>query len=113
MIELVQLERRHEDFAKRNTRVIVASVEGLDLAQQTQEKCPHLLVLADAQRGLTEAGGLIHAHAGPEGADIATPTTILLDREGIVRWIFRPSQVVERLSPDEVLQAVDEHLGGK
>ncbi len=29
------------------------------------------------------------------------------------RWIFRPSQVIERLSPDEVLQAVDVRLGGK
>jgi alkyl hydroperoxide reductase subunit AhpC len=110
MIELVQLERRHEDFAKRNTRVIVASAEGPDLAQQTQVKCPHLLVLADGQLGLTNAGGLVHEHAGPNGEDISTPTTILLDRKGIVRWIYRSGQVVSRLSPDEVLQAVEEHL---
>ena len=113
MIELVQLERRHEDFAKRNTRVIVASAEGLDLASKTQEACPHLTVLADKQLGLIKAGGLVHAKAGPEGEDIATPTTILLDREGIVRWIFRPGEVVERLSPDEVLRLVDEQLGGR
>ena len=30
--------------------------------------------------------------------------TILLDRSGIVRWIYRSGQVVARLSPDEVLQ---------
>ena len=96
MIELVQLERRNEDFAGRNARVIVASAEGLDLARETQTKCPHLLVLADGQLDLIKAGGLVHARAGPEGADIATPTTILLDREGIVRWIFRPGLVVER-----------------
>ncbi len=110
MIELVQLERRHEDFAKRNTRVVVASAEGTDLAKKTQEQDPHLLVLADGQLGLTRAGGLVHEKAGPDGNDISTPTTILLDRKGVVRWIFRPGQVVSRLSPDEVLRLVDEHL---
>jgi alkyl hydroperoxide reductase subunit AhpC len=113
MIELVQLERRHEDFAKRNTRVIVASAEGTELASQTKVACPHLTVLADGQLGLIKAGGLVHAKAGPDGADIATPTTILLDRAGIVRWIFRPGEVIERLSPDEVLRLVDEHMGGR
>ena len=113
MIELVQLERRHEDFAKRNTRVIVVSADGTDMSQQTQARCPHLLVLADDKLGMIRAGGLVHEHAGPEGNDIAVPTTILLDRNGIVRWIYRSGQVVSRLSPDEVLQAVDEHLGGR
>jgi alkyl hydroperoxide reductase subunit AhpC len=110
MIELVQLERRHEDFAKRNTRVIVASAEGPDLAKQTQEQDPHLLVLADGQLGLTKAAGLVHAKAGPDGNDISIPTTILIDRKGIVRWIYRTGDVVSRLSPDEVLRLVDEHL---
>src|ERR1700722_18545193 len=110
MIELVQLELRQADFAKRNTRVIVASAEGLDLARKTQDANPHLKVLADEQLGLIKAGGLVHEHAGPDGTDIAMPTTILLDRDGIVRWIFRPGQVEERLSPDEVLRAVDKHL---
>src|SRR3954452_5019256 len=110
MIELVQLERRHEDFAKRNTRVIVASAEGMDLARQTQEQCPHLLVLADGHLGLTKAGGLVHERAGPDGKDIAYPTTILLDQKGIVRWIYRTGDVGARLSPDELLEAVDKHL---
>ena len=33
MTELVQLERRHEDFGRRDTRVLVASMEGLDDAK--------------------------------------------------------------------------------
>jgi alkyl hydroperoxide reductase subunit AhpC len=40
MTELVQLERRHEDFPKRNARVIVVSVEGLDDARKTQADFP-------------------------------------------------------------------------
>ncbi len=113
MIELGQLERRHEDFARRNTRVIAVSVEATEQARQTQADFPHLLVLADAERGLSEAVELIHAHAGPGGSDIATPTTILVDSGGIVRWLFRPGEAITRLSPDEVLQAIDQHLVSK
>jgi peroxiredoxin len=112
MIELGQLERRHEDFTRRKTRVIVVSLEGTDDAQKTKADFPHLLVLADQGRGLSEAAGLIHPHAGPGGADADAPTTILVDRQGIVRWLFRPSEVLERLSPDDVLQGIDQHISG-
>jgi alkyl hydroperoxide reductase subunit AhpC len=107
MIELGQLERRHEDFEERNTQVIVVSVEPIEEARRTRADFPHLLVLADTDRGLSEAVELIHAHEGPDGSDIAMPTTILVDRDGIVHWLFRPSEVITRLSPDDVLQAID------
>ena|SRR5438552_7955284 len=109
MIELGQLERRHEDFAKRNTRVIVISVEGTEDATQTQTQFPHLLVLADQGRGLSDTGELIHPHAKYDGSDADAPTTILVNKEGKVDWLYRSPQVIARLSPDEVLQAIDEH----
>jgi alkyl hydroperoxide reductase subunit AhpC len=110
MIELVQLERRHEDFQKRHARVIVASVEGQDDARKTQADFPHLLVLADESRGLSNAADLIHPHAAPDGGDADVPTTILVDRTGTVRWLYRSPQVIARLSPDDVLQAIDHHI---
>ena len=110
MIELGQLERRHEDFARRNTRVIAVSMEGPDDARKTQADFPHLVVLADEDRGLSEAAALIHAHAKQGGGDADAPTTILVDRNGEVRWLYRPPTVIGRLSPDDVLQAVDSHM---
>src|SRR5689334_5326629 len=110
MVELGQLERRHEAFAARRTRVIVVSVESRELAAQTQAQFPHLLVLCDEGLGLSGAIGVVHAKAAPDGSDAATPTTILVDPKGEVRWLFRPTAVITRLGPDEVLQAVDEHL---
>src|SRR3954454_21805313 len=110
MVELVQLERRHEDFDRRNVRVIVVSLEGTDDTRKTQSDVPHLLVLADAGRGLSEAAGLVHPHAAPDGSDADAPTTILVDRHGTVRWLYRPSAVISRLLPDEVLRAVDQYL---
>ena len=110
MIELVQLERRHDDFLKRHARVLVVSVEELEDARKTQADFPHLVVLADQERSLSEAAGLIHPHAGPDGGDIDVPTTILVDQRGTVRWIYRSRAVIARLSPDEVLQAIDQYV---
>jgi alkyl hydroperoxide reductase subunit AhpC len=110
MIELGQLERRHEDFARRNARVIVVSMEGTEDAKKTHEQFPHLLVLADEGRGLSEAVKLVHQRAAPDGKDADMPTTILVDKHGTVRWLYRPSEIVGRLSPDDVLQAIDEHM---
>jgi alkyl hydroperoxide reductase subunit AhpC len=110
MIELVQLERHHEDFEKRNTRVLVASLEELDDAKKTQAQFPHLSVLADHSRTLSEASGLIHPHAGPDGRDADVPTTVLVDRRGSVRWLYRSPRVIARLSPEDVLQEIDRRI---
>jgi peroxiredoxin len=110
MTELVQLERRHEDFRKRSARVVVISVEGLDDVRKTQADFPHLTVLSDEARGLSQAADLIHRHAAPDGGDADAPTTILVDRQGTVRWIYRSPSVIARLSPDEVLRAIDEKI---
>ena len=112
MIELGQLERRHEDFARRNARVIVISVEGPETARKTQADFPDLLVLSDEGHGLSDAAALLHAHAGPDGGDVDAPTTILVDKQGTVRWLYRTPEVIARPSPDDVLRAIDAHMPG-
>ena len=98
MTELVQLERRHDAFPKRHARVTAVSVEGLDDARKTQADFPHLTVLSDEARGLSEAAALIHPHAGPDGGDTDVPTTILVDRRGTVRWVYTTGRVRARLT---------------
>jgi alkyl hydroperoxide reductase subunit AhpC len=110
MTELVQLERRHQDFEKRSARVLVLSMEGIADARKTQADFPHLAVLSDEARSLSEAAALIHPHAAPDGSDVDVPTTILVDRLGIVRWIYRSPSVIARLSPDDVLRAIDQNI---
>lgn len=110
MIELVQLEKHHEEFAGRGVRILVASQESQEDAAKTQTQFPHLLVVADADHKLISAAGVLHEHANPDGGDAAAPTTILIDRSGIVRWLFRPDLVLTRLTPAELLKAVDDSL---
>jgi peroxiredoxin len=110
MTELGELEAHHEEFARRNTRVVVASLEGPDEAQKTQKDFPHLVVAADPERRLISAAEVLHRGAGPDGADAAAPTTVFIDRQGTVRSLFRPRQIVSRLSADDVLATVDAEL---
>jgi alkyl hydroperoxide reductase subunit AhpC len=110
MIELGKLETAYQEFQKRKTRVVVVSMEDQETARGTQALFPHLIVVADSDRKLSEAVQVIHPNSAPDGGDTATPTTLLLDGNGTVRWMFRPERVLTRLSPDEVLQAVDENL---
>jgi peroxiredoxin len=110
MLELGQLERRHEDFKRRNTRVIVVSLDGVADAAKTQADFPDLTVLSDEKRGLSNALSVIHAKSAPNGGDTSAPTTVLIDRNGIVRWVYRTPHVSARLSPDDLVEAIDQHL---
>lgn len=110
MIELVELEKNHAEFEKRNVRIVVASLEEPEEARLTQREFPHLVVVADSAGKLIEAAGVTHQKAGPHGEDIAAPTTFFIDKQGTVRSLFRPKQVVTRLSARDVLKAVDENL---
>jgi alkyl hydroperoxide reductase subunit AhpC len=111
MIELGQLEESWQEFDKRKVRVVVVSLEDPATALLTQTQFPHLLVLGDSQRGLSEKLEVIHPDSAPDGSDTTAPTTILVDGTGAVRWTFRPGRFFTRLTPGRVLAAVDEHLG--
>jgi peroxiredoxin len=111
MVELGELEKQFQEFARRQTRVVVVSLENRESAQQTQQDFPHLEVLADPDRRLGGALEVIHPGAAPGGEDTFAPTTFLLDGTGKVRWLFRPERHVRRLSVAELLSAVDQYLG--
>lgn len=110
MKELGELDDHQAEFAKRNGRVVVVSAEGPELARQTQEQFPHLVVLSDPDYQLVKAADVLHAGAAPDGSDTAAPTTILIDRQGVVKWLYRPDRHIVRLPAKELLTATDEHL---
>ena len=88
----------------------MASLEEPDLAKVTQQEFPHLVVVADSEGKLIKAAEVLHRGAGKAGEDIAAPTTFFIDKQGTVRSLFRPRQVISRLSAKEVLAAVDAKL---
>jgi len=110
MVELGQLEAHHDEFAKRHTRVVAVSVDGLEDSKKVQQDFPHLTIVADHEHQLIDAVAVLHPGAGEHGEDTAAPTTIYVDKYGVVRTLFRPTSVASRLSAGEVLAAVDKKL---
>ena len=111
MIELGQLERYSDQFAARKIEVVVASVEKPADAAKTQEKFPHLRVIADPDGSLVTAFGTMHPKAGHQGEDIAAPTTVFVDGAGKVRRVYRSENVFSRLAANEVVAAMDKEFG--
>ena len=110
MIELGQLEAHHDELARRGVEVVVISVEKREVAELTQNDFPHLVVVSDFDQKLAKAVEVLHPGTSPEGDDTSAPTTILVDGAGIVRWVHRPTTVFGRLSPAEVLRAIDDKM---
>ena len=105
MVELGELEAKAEEFTKRNTQVYAISIENQETVKGTQEKFPHLRLVADADHQLSDAVQAVHGNEV-----VNAPTTILVDGKGTVRWVFRPDSYLRRLSPEEVLAAVDQYV---
>jgi peroxiredoxin len=113
MTELGELEAAHVEFEKKNAQVVIASLENQETAKATQADFPHLVILADPDRRVANAFDVIHPASAPDGGDTSAPTTFVIDGQGAVRWTYRPPSVFRRLSPREVLAALDEHGGAE
>ena len=112
MIELGELESHFQEFKNKKSPVNIVAIS-MDVradAQKSQQQFPHLTVVADTDRSMCQTLGVMHPGAGPGGEDAVAPTTILVDGKGTVRWLFRPDRFLKRLSPAQLLAAIDEHM---
>ena len=64
-------------------------------------------LLADPDLGVIDAYGLRHVAGGHGGVDIALSASVLIDADGIVRWVFVTRNFRVRPTPDDVLAAID------
>ncbi len=64
--------------------------------------------LADQEGVLLDQLGIRHRGGRNDGADIAYPTAVLVDTDGVVRWIFQSSTYRERARADEIFAAIEE-----
>jgi peroxiredoxin len=112
MVELGQLESRYAEFEKKNVRIVAVSLDNVEDTAATQKKFPHLTIISDAEANLSKAVEVFGPLRAQDGTETDSPTTILVDRNGQVRWVFRPDLVIERLSPDKLLETIDKNLRG-
>ena len=69
--------------------------------------------LSDAKAGVIRRYDLLHAGAGPKGADIARPAEFLLDKTGTVLWVNLTESVSVRARPEQVVAAFDRVVNGR
>ena len=62
--------------------------------------------VADRDLAVTRRYGLVHRGGGPDGQDVPRPATVVLDRDGVVRWFSVSRNVQVRPDPGDVLRAV-------
>jgi peroxiredoxin len=64
--------------------------------------------LSDPEGALLDKIGIRHHGGRNDGVDIAYPTAVLVDGEGIVRWIFQSGSARERARAEEIFGAIAE-----
>lgn len=62
--------------------------------------------LADRDGVLLDELGILHRDAPNGRGDIAYPTSILVDDQGIVRWIFASDTYRQRARAEDVFEAI-------
>lgn len=62
--------------------------------------------LTDRDLAVTRRYGLLHAGGGNKRQDVPIPTTVVIDRRGIVRWLSIADNYQVRPDPADVARAV-------
>ncbi len=63
--------------------------------------------LIDQGAEVSRRYGVLHAGAGPGGADIPRPAELLIDPKGTIRWVELTEDYRVRARPETVLEAFD------
>jgi peroxiredoxin len=92
------------------TLMAVCSDSVKDCARVVEKAKFPFTILSDPKCETIRAYGLLHAKAGPGGADITIPAHALIDKSGKIVWRHAARLVTDRPDPDEVLQAIRSHL---
>lgn len=83
----------------------ISSDEKEPLAEMQRELGLPFPLLSDPEEKVIKSYGLLHAQQGNNGQDIARPAELLLDREGVIRWLMFTDNLRVRVRPEEVLDA--------
>jgi len=103
----VQLDRYYSQIADRGVSLFAVSVDPPETSRRLRERLQsRFTFLSDSDGALLDALGIRHVEA-LEGRDIAFPTAILVDADGVVRWTFQSDTYRQRARPEQVFEAIE------
>ena len=108
---MTQLESRRTEIEAAGAQLAFIAAEKRDgMWKPAKFLAKHPIAsifLLDEDRAVTKAYGLYHA-LGTDAIKIAHPATLVIDRTGVVRYIYRGDNPLDRVPLDEVLAALQE-----
>lgn len=103
------LEEHLDAFRARGVRLVAISVDPPEITREHRRTQGYTFTfLADTTGEVLRRYDLVHAEAGPGGADIARPAEFLIDSTGTVRWRGLTDSYAVRARPEEILKAIDD-----
>jgi peroxiredoxin len=107
MVELQGLGAQLSEAEQAGVEIIAVSPDSNERSQTVADGLRlNYRFVADSDLAVTRRFGLVHPRGGPHGEDVPRPATVVLDREGVVRWFSVTSNLQVRPDPDDVLRAV-------
>ena len=85
--------------------VTVSSDELATAAEMKHELKLQFPLLSDPQRQVIRNYGVFHEDE-PKGRAIARPTTVLIDRDGLIRYRYVGQAPTDRPTPDDMLAEI-------
>jgi peroxiredoxin len=105
---MAQVEPFKEQLKDMGAEVIYIAAEkrhGIFNPEKFLEKHPvSFPFLLDEDRAVTKAYGLYH-RLGKDAINIAHPATLVVDRTGIIRYIYRGDGQTDRAPMEQVMEA--------
>jgi peroxiredoxin len=105
--QIAKLRRDHPTFTEHGVRLLgVAAQKRSRLAAFLAANPLQFPILADEERLVTKAYG-VYVGFNLESFRIARPSTFLVDRHGVVRFLHVGTSQFDRPGPAEILRAID------
>ncbi|HET7749636.1 MAG TPA: redoxin domain-containing protein [Terriglobales bacterium] len=111
MMELGEFTKHYREFQAANTEILAISTDPLEEARWIKEKVrTPFPVLSDVKRVVMTLYGtkFLTTYQSPDGGPYNHATLILVDKDGVIRWIYRNEDYRIRASVADDLQHIKE-----
>jgi peroxiredoxin len=107
MAELQGLGAKLGEAERAGVEVVAVSPDPNERSQQLADGLGlGYRFVSDPDLAVARRYGLVHAGGGADGQDVPRPATVVLDKDGIVRWFSVSQNYQVRPYPEDVLRAV-------
>jgi len=108
-VELGKLQQYYDAIRNYGVQIYAVSIDSPEVNRALRERVgAGYTFLSDPDATVLGQLNIRHHTPNPTGKDIAVPTQILVDKTGIVRWIYQTSNYRIRARPETILAVLDD-----